>query len=124
MLQLLTAKTNHVGKVALTFKSSRTEGVKLVISDGHKGIQAAVEKSFLGASWQMCNVHFMRAVLKNIPKKDRKEVAYMLKDALEDERKMKDLAVVLEEKGYKKSADTVDRFRFDLWNYKSFPRQH
>jgi transposase-like protein len=95
-----------------------------VISDGHKGIQAAVEKAFLGASWQMCNVHFMRAVLKNIPKKDKKEVAYMLKDALEDEGKMQKLAVVLEENGHKKSAATIDRFRFDLWNYKSFPRQH
>jgi putative transposase len=51
-------------------------GVKLVISDGHKGIQKAVEKAFLGASWQMCNVHFMRAVLKNIPKKDKAEIAY------------------------------------------------
>ena len=27
--------------------------MKLVISDGHKGIQKAVEKPFLGASWQM-----------------------------------------------------------------------
>jgi putative transposase len=99
-------------------------GVKLVISDGHKGIQAAVEKAFLGASWQMCNVHFMRAVLKNIPKKDKREVAYMLKDALEDEGKMQKLAVVLEDNGHKKSAATIDRFRFDLWNYKSFPRQH
>jgi putative transposase len=41
-------------------------GVKLVISDGHKGIQKAVEKSFLGASWQMCHVHFSRAVLRNV----------------------------------------------------------
>jgi transposase-like protein len=95
-----------------------------VISGAHKGIQAAVQKAFLGASWQMCNVHFMRAVLKNIPKKDKKEVAYMLKDALEDEAKMQKLAVVLDDKGYKKSADTIDSFRFDLWNYKSFPRQH
>lgn len=47
-------------------------GVKLVISDGHKGIQKAMERNFVGASWQMCNVHFMRAVLKNIPKKDKK----------------------------------------------------
>ena len=99
-------------------------GVKLVISDGHKGIQAAVEKTFLGASWQMCNVHFMRAVLKNIPKKDKKEVAYMLKDALENECEMQKLAVILDGMGYKKSADTIDGFRFDLWNYKSFPRQH
>jgi len=105
-------------------KSRGLNGVKLVISDGHKGIQAAVERNFIGASWQMCNVHFMRAVLKNIPKKDKKEVAYMLNDALEDERKMQEVAVILDGMGYKKSADTVDRFRFDLWNYKSFPRQH
>jgi hypothetical protein len=34
-------------------------------------------------------------VLKNIPKKDKTEVAYMLKDALEDERKMQELAVMM-----------------------------
>ena len=107
-----------------SLKARGLEGVKLVISDGHKGIQAAVQKAFLGASWQMCNVHFMRAVLKNIPKKDKKEVAYMLKDALEDESKMQEVAVILDGMGYKKSADTIDLFRFDLWNYKSFPRPH
>ena len=107
-----------------SLKARGLTGVKLVISDAHKGIQAAVQKVFLGASWQMCNVHFMRAVLRNIPKKDKKDVAYMLKDALEDEAKMQKLAVVLDDKGYKKSADTIDSFRFDLWNYKSFPRSH
>ena len=66
----------------------------------------------------------MRAVLKNIPKKDKREIAYMLKEALEDESKMQKLAVVLDEKGYSKSAKTIDRFRFDLWNYKAFPRTH
>ena len=48
----------------------------------------------------------------------------MLKDALEDEQKMQKLAVILDEKGYSKSAETIDKFRFDLWNYKSFPRSH
>jgi putative transposase len=105
-------------------KARGLTGVKLVISDAHKGIQAAVERSFLGASWQMCNVHFMRAVLKSIPKKDKREVAYTLKDALEDESKMQEVAVILDERGYKKAAETIDRFRFDLWNYKSFPRPH
>lgn len=105
-------------------KARGLRGVKLVISDGHKGIQKAVKECFLGASWQMCTVHFMRAVLKNIPRKDRKEVAYMLKDALEDESKMQGLAVILDEKEYSKSADTIDSFRFDLWNYKAFPRPY
>lgn len=36
----------------------------------------------------------MRAVPKDIPKKDKKEAAYMLKDTLEDENKMQELAVI------------------------------
>ena len=44
--------------------------VKLVVSDGHKGIRAAVEKAFLGASWRMCHVHFVRDVLREVPTKD------------------------------------------------------
>lgn len=35
-------------------------GVKLVISDAHEGLKAAVAK-VLHASWQRCRVHFMRA---------------------------------------------------------------
>ena len=34
-------------------KSRGLKGVQLVVSDGHKGIQKAVEKSFLGSSWQI-----------------------------------------------------------------------
>ena len=37
-------------------------GVKLVISDAHEGIKAAVAK-VLHTSWQRCRVHFMRNVL-------------------------------------------------------------
>lgn len=107
-----------------SLKARGLSGVKLVISDGHKGIQKAVEKNFVGASWQMCNVHFMRAVLKNISKKDKKDVAYMLKDALNDESKMQELAEILDDKGYSKSAETIDRFRFDIWNYRAFPRPY
>jgi transposase-like protein len=105
-------------------KGRGLKGIQLVISDGHKGIQKAVEKAFLGASWQMCNVHFMRAVLKNISKKDKTEIAYKLREALEDEGEMQKLAIDLDERGYFKSAETIERFRFDLWNYKAFPRSH
>src|SRR3954463_2396751 len=37
-------------------------GVKLVVSDAHEGIKAAVSK-VLNATWQRCRVHFMRTVL-------------------------------------------------------------
>src|SRR5512137_2016095 len=43
---------------------------------------------------------------------------------VEDEIKMQDLAKELRNIGYSKSADTIDRFRFSLWNYRAFPRGH
>jgi len=99
-------------------------GVKLLISDGHKGIQKAVEKSFLGASWQMCHVHLVRAVLRNVAKKYHKEIADKIKMALEDETKTQELILELEDRGYSKAADTLEHFRFSLWNYRSFSREH
>ena len=107
-----------------SLKDRGLEGVEMVISDAHKGIQKAVESSFLGASWQYCQVHFSRAVLESISNKDKPEIAEKLKVALDDESKMQDLARELSEQGYSQSAETIDRFRFDLWNYKAYPRAH
>ena len=98
--------------------------VKLVVSDGHKGIQSAVSSRFLGATWQMCQVHFSRAVLNNIPNKDKEEVAEKLRQGFEDEFKMTELAVELRQKRYSKSADTIDRFSQDIWNHRAFPKEH
>ena len=105
-------------------KDRGLSGVKLVISDGHKGIQKAVEKSFLGASWQMCHVHLVRAVLRNVAKKYHKEIADKIKIALEDETKMQELIRELESRGYSKAANTLEHFQFSLWNYRSFPSSH
>jgi len=99
-------------------------GVELIISDGHKGIQKAVQESFLGASWQMCHVHFIRAVLKNIPNKYKEEIAQKIKEALENEQAIQALSDELADRGYSKVLDTVERFRFDLWNYRTFPKSH
>lgn len=105
-------------------KERGLRGVRLVISDGHKGIQKAVQESFLGASWQLCNVHFERAVLKSVKKKDKKEIANKLADSIEDEIKLRELASELSHRGYSKASDTIDRYIFDIGNYKAFPREH
>ena len=47
---------------------------------GHTGIQKAADAAFLGASWQMCQVHCTRAVLRNIPRKHQKGVVEALKE--------------------------------------------
>jgi putative transposase len=96
----------------------------MVISDGHKGIQKAVERSFHGSSWQMCQVHFIRAVLKKVPRKDHKVIVSILKDSLSDSRRLQECIMELESRGYYRAADTVERFQLDLMNYRSFPSEH
>lgn len=100
------------------------KGVKLIVSDGHKGIQSAVQSRFLGATWQMCQVHFSRAVLNNIPNKEKEEVAEKLRQGFEDEAKMAELAAELVQKRCSKSADTIDHFSQDIWNHRAFPKEH
>jgi len=41
-------------------------GVRLVISDQHLGLTAAVEAVMVGSAWQRCRVHFMRNVLTRV----------------------------------------------------------
>src|SRR5438067_727631 len=50
-------------------------GVKLVISDAHQGLRAAIDKVMLGAAWQRCRVHFLRNVLAKVPRASAEMVA-------------------------------------------------
>src|SRR3984957_13409363 len=43
------------------------KGVKLVVSDAHEGLKAAIAQVFR-ATWQRCRVHFMRNALAHVPK--------------------------------------------------------
>ena len=54
-------------------------GVKLVVSDAHEGIKAAVTK-VLCATWQRCRVHFMRNVLAHAGKSGRRVVSAFIPD--------------------------------------------
>lgn len=55
-------------------------GVKLVISDAHEGIKAAVTKVFR-AAWQRCRVHFMRNALAHAGKQGRRVVSAFIATA-------------------------------------------
>src|SRR5450432_3361142 len=55
-------------------------GVKLVVSDAHEGIKAAVSK-VLTASWQRCRVHFMRNALAHAGKSGRRVVSAFIATA-------------------------------------------
>ena len=75
----------------LFFRKLKARGMKrtaLCISDAHAGIQAAVRKEWLGASWQRCKVHFMRNILAKVPHKEKGRFAAHLKQIwLEPDKK-------------------------------------
>jgi transposase-like protein len=54
-------------------------GVRLVVSDDHEGIKAAVAGELPGVKWQRCVVHFERNVLSRVPASSTAEVAQDLK---------------------------------------------
>jgi transposase-like protein len=41
-------------------KARGLSGVRLMTNDAHKGLKAAIDQHFQGASWQRCQVHFAR----------------------------------------------------------------
>jgi putative transposase len=59
-------------------------GVKLVISDAHEGIKAAVAK-VLNATWQRCRVHFMRNVLAHAGRQGHRVVSAFVATAFAQE---------------------------------------
>jgi transposase-like protein len=57
--------------------------VKLVISDAHEGLKAAVAR-VLHASWQRCRVHFMRNELAHAGRGHRRIVSAWIGTAFAD----------------------------------------
>ena len=98
--------------------------VDLVISDGHSGIQSAAERMFPGSSWQLCHVHFIRAVLRKVSRKYHKSIAERLKECLSDHALLLAYAKELENFGLSRAADTIYRFEHGLMNYRAFPPEH
>jgi len=72
----------------------------------------------------MCSVHCTRAVLKNIPRKHQREVAESLKEAYGNEGRLQQVADDLNARGYRKAANTIERFLPGLMSYTAFPKQH
>jgi putative transposase len=71
------------------FRKLKARGMKrtaLCVSNAHAGIQAAVRKEWLGASWQRCKVHFMRNILARVPHKEKGRFAAHLKQIGQEDR--------------------------------------
>ena len=103
-------------------------GVKLVVSDAHEGIKAAVSK-VLTATWQRCRVHFMRNVLAHAGRSGRRVVsafiatAFAQDDAEAARTQWRRVADQLRPK-VPKLAALMDEAEPDVLAYMTFPNQH
>jgi putative transposase len=103
-------------------------GVRLVIADDHKGLQAAAAKVF-HASHQRCRVHWMRNALTRVPPKQRSAVVALLRTIFAQDTaeaahaQWKQVADTLRER-FSRLAELMDASREDVLVYMTFPREH
>ena len=103
-------------------------GVKLVVSDAHEGIKAAVSK-VMHATWQRCRVHFMRNVSAHAGKSARRVVtafmsaAFAQDDAPSAKVQWRKVADQLRPK-LPKLAGLLDEAETDVLAYMTFPAAH
>lgn len=90
-----------------TFNWLKERGLKdvaFVVSDDHKGMGAALKRSFQGVIWQRCQVHLMRNILSFTSARHKQAMAQGLKrifgasDAAEARKKAAELAAEMEGK--------------------------
>ncbi len=103
-------------------------GTKLVISDAHEGLKAAIRR-VLGSTWQRCRVHWMRNAQAYVPKGQQNMVSAVLRQAFTQldhqnaTQTMRHVADQLRDKWPKLGA-FIDESEADVLAYMNFPAQH
>jgi putative transposase len=104
-------------------------GVRLVVSDAHDGLTKAVRRSFQGASWQRCRVHFTRNVLAKVPKASADMVAAALRtvfvhpDPTEVSSAWDRVADTFSSQ-FPKVTDMMNQAKADVLAFSAFPFEH
>jgi putative transposase len=105
------------------------QGVRLVISDAHEGLKAAIAKVFPEASWQRCRVHFMRNLLSTVTRGAQEAVAALVHtifsqpDHASAMTHLAEVAAVLRGR-FPQAADLLEDAAEDVLAYMYFPREH
>lgn len=104
-------------------------GVRLVTSDSHQGLKAAIEAVLQGAGWQRCRVHFMRNALAKVPKEAQQMVGATIRtvfaqpDAESARQQWRRVADGFRER-FPKLAALMDEAEEDVLAYAAFPKEH
>ena len=105
------------------------KGVRLVISDSHEGLKAALRQVLSGATWQRCRVHFARNLLAHVPKGDKAMVAAALRTIFAQpnrEAASQQLQVVAQamKPRWPRAAQMLTEAEDDILAYMAFPQEH
>jgi transposase-like protein len=104
-------------------------GVRLVISDAHGGLQAAIASVLQGAAWQRCRVHFIRDVLGIVPKSAQQMIAATIRtvfvqpDAAAARKTWRTVADSFRAR-FARVAQRMDEAEDEVLAYLSFPHEH
>lgn len=104
-------------------------GVRLVVSDDHEGIKAAISGELPGVEWQRCIVHFERNVLSSVPSSSVAGVAQDLKAIFKLRRHktaeaLAEEFVLLYERSYPKVVWVFEAGIEDALSYLRYPGSH
>jgi putative transposase len=112
-----------------SLKRRGLSGVRLVISDQHAGLVAAIKRCFQGAGHQRCRVHFARNLLANIPKGHQEMVAAAFRTIFaqvspeEISAQWDHVEAMLTER-FDKAAALMRRAKEEVLAFRTFPRAH
>jgi transposase-like protein len=112
-----------------SLKNRGLAGVRLVISDQHAGLTAAIRRCFQGAAHQRCRVHFARNLLTLIPKAHQDMVAALFRtvfagiDADAVSAQWDHVAATLAER-WPKAAALMDSAKTEVLAFAAFPVEH
>jgi len=104
-------------------------GVRLVISDAHEGLRAAVAQTLAGCAWQRCRVHFMRNLLARVPQGDKAMVTAAVRTIFAQPNRQaanQQLGVVVQamESRWPRAAQLLSEAEDDVLAYMAFPVDH
>jgi putative transposase len=104
-------------------------GVRLVISDAHRGLKQAIREVFVGAGWQRCRVHFMRNVIANVPKSAQAMVAATVRTIFEQpdrqaaRAQLRQVCATLAER-FPKVVALLEEAEGESLTFYDFPKEH